>query len=74
MIVIKARLFIVIKNITESIMNIVLKGNAIDDITASMEDRTPEAKEHVNSMKREGGGEDEELKQQEDDVEDEAVF
>ena len=37
----------------------------IDDSISFMEDKTPEAKEHVNSMKREGGGEDEELKQRE---------
>jgi hypothetical protein len=70
---IKARLFIVIKDITESIMNLVLKGDEIDDSISFMEDKTEEAKEHVNSMKREGGGEDEELKQQED-VGDQAVF
>ena len=43
---VKACLFIVIKDITESIMNLILKGDAIDDTITFMEDKTGEAIEH----------------------------
>src|SRR5215210_4186276 len=49
---IKSRLFIVIKDITESIMNLVLKGDVIDDAITFMEDKTAEAMEHMTVGKR----------------------
>src|SRR5918999_925340 len=50
---VKTRLFIVIKDITESIMNLVLKSDAIDDAITSIEDKTAETIEHMNHVKRE---------------------
>jgi predicted transcriptional regulator len=71
---VKARLFIVIKDITESIMNLVLKGNAIDDITAFMEDKTAEAMEQEDGVQREEEQEQQLKQQEEEDVEDQALF
>jgi len=50
---VKTRLFIVIKDITESIMNLVLKGDAIDDAITFMEDKTAETIEHIKNIRRE---------------------
>jgi DNA-binding CsgD family transcriptional regulator len=65
---IKSRLFIVIKDITESIMNLVLKGDVIDDAITFMEDKTAEVMEHMTIGKRE------QQQQQQQDVENQAVF
>jgi hypothetical protein len=65
---VKARLFIVIKDITESIMKLVSQGNAIDDIITFMEDKTAEAIEHMNIIKRE-----EQKQLQQKDVEDQEI-
>jgi hypothetical protein len=69
---VKARLFIVIKDITESIMNLVLKGDEIGDTITFLEDKTEEAMEHVNIAKREE--EQQRKQQQQEGVEDQAVF
>jgi hypothetical protein len=67
---IKTRLFIVIKDITESIMKLVLQGDAMDDTITFMEDKTGEVIEHMNSVKKE------QLQQQheQEDVEDQEIF
>jgi DNA-binding CsgD family transcriptional regulator len=67
---IKSRLFIVIKDITESIMNLVLKGDVIDDAITFMEDKTAEVMEHITIGKRE----QQQQQQQQQDVENQAVF
>jgi DNA-binding CsgD family transcriptional regulator len=67
---IKSRLFIVIKDITESIMNLVLKGDVIDDAITFMEDKTAEVMEHMTIGKRE----QQQQQQQQQDVENQAVF
>jgi predicted transcriptional regulator len=69
---IKSRLFIVIKDITESIMNLVLKGDVIDDAITFMEDKTAEAMEHMIIGKREQ--QQQRQQQQQQDVENQAVF
>jgi DNA-binding CsgD family transcriptional regulator len=66
---IKSRLFIVIKDIPESIMNLVLKGDVIDDAITFMEDKTAEVMEHMTIGKRE-----QQQQQQQQDVENQAVF
>lgn len=82
---VKARLFIVIKDITESIMNLVLKGDTIDDAISFMEDKTAETIKHMNILKREEGEEQQQqrkqqqkqqqqVEQQEEDAEDQAIF
>jgi predicted transcriptional regulator len=68
---IKSRLFIVIKDITESIMNLVLKGDVIDDAITFMEDKTAEVMEHMTIGKRE---QQQQQQQQQQDVENQAVF
>jgi predicted transcriptional regulator len=68
---IKSRLFIVIKDITESIMNLVLKGDVIDDAITFMEDKTAEAMEHMTIGKTE---QQQRQRQQQQDVENQAVF
>ena len=68
---IKSRLFIVIKDITESIMNLVLKGDVIDDAITFMEDKTAEAMEHMTIGKRE---QQQRQRQQQQDVENQAVL
>ena len=50
---VKSRLFIVIKDITESIMRLVSQGDAIDNTITFAEDKTAEAIEHMNIVKRE---------------------
>lgn len=50
---VKTQLFIVIKDITESIMKLVSQGDAIDDTITFTEDNTAEAMEHMNIVKRE---------------------
>jgi predicted transcriptional regulator len=70
---IKSRLFIVIKDITESIMNLVLKGDVIDDAITFMEDKTAEAMEHMTIGKREQQ-QRQRQRQQQQDVENQAVF
>lgn len=75
---VKARLFIVIKDITESIMNLVLKGDTIDDAITFMEDKTAETVEHMKNAKREQQRKPQQQQQQqqeqEEDVEDQAIF
>jgi hypothetical protein len=76
----KVRLFIVIKDITESIMNLVLKGDAIDDAVTFMEEKTAETIEHMNIVKREQQQrqqkqhERQRQQEQQEDVEDQAIF
>ncbi len=50
---VKTRLLLVIKDITESIMNLVLKGDAIDDTIAFMEEKTEQTIENMDVAKRE---------------------
>ena len=50
---VKTRLFIVIKDITELIMNLVLKGDAIHDTIAFMEEKTAQTIENMDVAKRE---------------------
>jgi DNA-directed RNA polymerase specialized sigma subunit len=73
---VKARLFIVIKDITESIMKLVSQGNSIDDTITFMEDKTAEAMEHMNIVKREQQDQQQQQKQEqeEEDVEDQEIF
>jgi DNA-binding CsgD family transcriptional regulator len=80
---VKARLFIVIKDITESIMNLVLKGDAIDDAISFMEDKTTETIEHIRNIKREQQQQRKEQQQyqqqqqqeqEHENVEDQAIF
>jgi predicted RNase H-like nuclease (RuvC/YqgF family) len=80
---VKARLFIVIKDITESIMNLVLKGDAIDDAISFMEDKTAETIEHIKNIKREQQQQRKEQQQHQqqqqqeretENVEDQAIF
>jgi hypothetical protein len=74
---VKARLFIVIKDITESIMNLVLKSDAIDDDITFMEDRTAETIEHMKKVKREQQQRKQQEQQQQkeqEDAEDQAIF
>jgi predicted transcriptional regulator len=74
---VKARLFIVIKDITESIMNLVLKSDAIDDAITFMEDRTAETIEHMKKVKREQQQRKQQEQQQQkeqEDAEDQAIF
>lgn len=70
---VKARLFIVIKDITESIVNLVLKGDAIDDAITFMEDKTTETTEHMKNVKREQQRKQQQQQEQED-VKDQAIF
>src|ERR671922_2016900 len=49
---VKSRLFIVIKDITESIMKLVSQGDVVDDTIRFMEDKTGETMEHMNIIKR----------------------
>ena len=67
---VKARLFIVIKDITESIINLVFKGDAIDDTITFIEDKTAEAREHTNIVNRE----QQRKQQQQEDVENQSIF
>jgi hypothetical protein len=74
---VKARLFIVIKDITESIMNLVLKSDAIDDAITFKEDRTAETIEHMKKVKREQQQRKQQEQQQQkeqEDAEDQAIF
>jgi hypothetical protein len=71
---VKARLFIVIKDITESIMNLVLKSDAIDDTITFMEDKTAETIEHMKNVKREQQRKQQQQLQEQEDVEDKAIF
>ena len=71
---VKARLFIVIKDITESIMNLILKGDAIDDAISFMEDKTAETREHMKNSKREQQRKQQQQQQQQEDVENQAIF
>jgi hypothetical protein len=50
---VKVRLFTVIKDLTESIMNLVLKGDTIDDIISFMEEKTAETIQQIKNAKRE---------------------
>jgi predicted transcriptional regulator len=76
---VKTRLFLVIKDITESIMNLVLKGDAIDDTIAFMEEKTEQTIENMNIAKREQQRKQQKqhqqrLQEQEEDVKDQAIF
>jgi len=78
---VKTRLFIVIKDITESIMNLILRGDAIDDAISFMEDKTTETIENIKNMKREQqqrkGQQHQQQQQKEqehENVEDQAIF
>jgi hypothetical protein len=81
----KIRLFMVIKDITESIMNLVLKGDAIDDAIAFMEEKTEQAIENIEDIvKREQQQQRKQQQQQnqqqqrqgggEEDVKDHEIF
>lgn len=71
---VKTRLFTVIKDITESIMNLVLKGDAIDDAVSFMEDKTMETIEQMKNIKREQGGKQQQQQGQQEVSEDQAIF
>lgn len=71
---VKVRLFIVIKDITESIMNLVLKGDAIDDAITFMQDKTAETIEHMNTLKREQQQRKLQQQQEQEDAKDHAIF
>jgi predicted transcriptional regulator len=76
---VKTRLFLVIKDITESIMNLVSKGDAIDDTIAFMEEKTEQTIENMNIAKREQQRKQQKqhqqrLQEQEEDVKDQAIF
>jgi predicted transcriptional regulator len=78
---VKTRLFIVIKDITESIMNLVLKGDAIDDSIAFMEEKTEQTIENIDIAKREQQRKQQKQQQQqqrleqgEEDAKDQAIF
>lgn len=77
---VKTRLFLVIKDITESIMNIVLKGDAIDDTIAFMEQKTEQTIENMDVAKREQQRKQQkqqkqqQRQEQEKDAEEQAIF
>ena len=78
---VKTRLFLVIKDITESIMNLVLKGDAIDDTIAFMEEKTEQTLENMNIAKREQQRKQQKQhhqqrrqEQEEEDAKDQAIF
>jgi hypothetical protein len=77
---VKTRLFLVIKDITESIMNLILKGDTIDDAITFMEDKTAEMIEHMKNSKREQQRKQQQQQQQQqqeqeqEDVENQAIF
>jgi predicted transcriptional regulator len=79
---VKTRLFLVIKNITESIMNLVLKSDAIDDTIAFMEEKTEQTIENMDVAKREQQRKQQKQKkqqrqeqeQEEEDAEEQAIF
>jgi hypothetical protein len=77
---VKTRLFLVIKDITESIMNIVLKGDAIDDTIAFMEQKTEQTTENMDVAKREQQRKQQkqqkqqQRQEQEKDAEEQAIF
>jgi transposase len=78
---VKTRLFLVIKDITESIMNIVLKGDAIDDTIAFMEQKTEQTIENMDVAKREQQRKQQKQQkqqqrqeEQEKDAEEQAIF
>lgn len=78
---VKTRLFLVIKDITESIMNIVLKGDAIDDTIAFMEQKTEQTIENMDVAKREQQRkqqkqqkQQQQRQEQEKDAEEQAIF
>lgn len=71
---VKTRLFLVIKDITESIMNLVLKGDAI----AFMEEKTEQTIENMDIVKREQQRKQQkqhhQQRQEQEDVKDQAIF
>lgn len=78
---VKTRLFLVIKDITESIMNIVLKGDAIDDTIAFMEQKTEQTIENMDVANREQQRkqqkqqkQQQQRQEQEKDAEEQAIF
>ena len=77
---VKTRLFLVIKDITESIMNLVLKGDAIDDTIAFMEEKTEQTIENMNIAKREQQRKQQKQhhqqrrQEQEENAEEQAIF
>jgi DNA-binding CsgD family transcriptional regulator len=74
---VKSRLFIVIKDITESIMKLVSQGDAIDDTITFMEDKTGEAVDHMNIVKRkqlQQQHQQQKKQLQEEDVENQEIF
>jgi predicted transcriptional regulator len=77
---VKTRLFLVIKDITESIMNLVLKSDAIDDTIAFMEEKTEQTIENMDVAKREQQRKQQKQKkqqrqeQEEEDAEEQAIF
>ena len=77
---VKTRLFIVIKDITESIMNLILKGDAIDDAIAFMEEKTEQSIENIDIAMREQQRKQQKRQQpqrrleQEEDAKDQAIF
>ncbi len=77
---VKTRLFMVIKDITESIMNLVLKGDTIDDALTFMEEKTEQSIENIDIAKSEQQRKQHKQQQQrqeqeqEEDVKDQAIF
>jgi hypothetical protein len=71
-----SQLRLLVEDITESIMKLVSQGNSIDDTITFMEDKTAEAMEHMNIVKREQQDQQQQQKQkqEEEDVEDQEIF
>ena len=67
---IKIRLFSVIKEITESIINLDLKGATVEDVVTLMEEKTAQTIAQIDRFSREGGKEE----QLEGSVDDQAKF
>jgi hypothetical protein len=73
----KPRLFMVIKDITESIMKLISQGDAMDDTITFLEDKTAEAMDHMNILKRDRHLQQQQQQQkqkQEEDLEDQEIF
>jgi hypothetical protein len=74
----KPRFFMVIKDITESIMKLISQGDAMDDTITFLEDKTAEAMNHMNITKRDRQQQQQQQqqkqKQEEEDLEDQEIF
>jgi DNA-binding CsgD family transcriptional regulator len=71
----KPRLFMVIKDITESIMKLISQGDAIDDTITFMEEKTAEAMDQINITEKDRRLQQQEQEQkQEEDIQDQEIF